>query len=73
MTIEVRTTISGKSGYIEVGEGEIDYFNSTTYTNTYLSKDYWRERNISFTIDVEKAKDMIELLTEYVQVKEGNA
>lgn len=71
MTIDIRTTIQGESGYIELSEGKVDYLITNTYTRTYYNEDYWKERQVSMTIDPEKAKDFIELLTEYVKYKEG--
>lgn len=61
-----------KSGTQEITLGDqIDYLNTQTYTNVYWGVDGMKTRSVSITLDVEKAKDLITVLTEYLAAKEG--
>jgi len=67
---EVSIQLEG-AGRIKIGD-RVDHLVTTTYTNTqwFTERSSWKCRQASITIDVKKAKKLIELLQKYVEYKE---
>ena len=59
----------------ENGHHQVDYLITDTLTNTdwFIDRRDWKCRQVSVSLDVKKAKGMIELLQKYVEYKEGKA